>query len=216
MLVLPGITLGPKRTVELYQVWMQVLAKPALGHGTDTSRQNELTGMTNGDNQSLLAAIHNWSHISRPRSERPKEAAPWERYAVYFAGAAMLAGIGFASGFRRRDSRGDLLILAGLLIGLSFVVSPIVHSFYRLMLLPLVAALLDQGLPKETGRTLDWKLIVPVLVFVLTDFLTQIPGIGDTLRDLGAPLLSLMYLLWTGAMVLIRGKENQTAVQASR
>jgi hypothetical protein len=212
LLILPGITLGPQRTIELYQVWIQVLAKPALGHGKDTSRLNELTGMTSTDNQSLLAAIHNWRYFSLPRTERPQEAAPWERDVVYVIGTTMLAGIGFAGGFRRRDSRRELLIIAGLLIGLAFVVSPIVHNFYHLLMLPLIAALLDQGKVREPGGATDWKLLLPVIVFVTIDFMAAIPGIGPLLRDLGAPLLSLVYLMWAGAMVLIKAKHNKPAI----
>jgi hypothetical protein len=212
--IIPGIALGPKRTVELYHVWFQVLAEPALGHGSDTSRLNELTGMTSTDNQSLLAAIHNWRYYSLPRSERPQEAAPWERNLVYLVSAAMLAGVGFAVGIRRRDSRRELLVIAGLLIGMAFVVSPIVHSFYHLLVLPLVAALLDQGLSHGQGRAADWKLLLPVFVFMLVDLLSPTPGIGTALRDLGAPLLSLIYLMWAGAMVLTKWKqkENQPAM----
>jgi len=211
LIILPGITLGPARTIELYQVWIQVLAKPALGHGSDTSRLNELTGMTSTDNQSLLAAIHNWRYFSLPRNERPQEAAPWERDLVYVIGAAMLAGIFFAAGFRRQDSRRDMVVFAGLLIGLAFVVSPIVHNFYHLLMLPLVAALLDKGLVQKPGDAADWKLILPVSVFMLVDLMALMPNISPTLKDLGAPLLSLIFLMGAGTMVLIRQKENQLA-----
>jgi H+/gluconate symporter-like permease len=121
----------------------------------------------------------------------------------------MLAGVGFAAGIRRQDSRRELLIIAGLLIGLAFVVSPIVHNFYHLLMLPLVAALLDQGLAQKPGRKADWKLLLPVIVFVLVDFIAVMPLAGPLLRDLGVPLLSLIYLMWTGAMVLTKWRENQ-------
>src|SRR5471030_2512999 len=93
LVIIPGVVSGPKRTVELYQVWVQVLAGPALGHGTDTSRQRELTGMNYTDNQSLLAAIHNWKYHNLPRVQRPAKAAPWERHCVYAIGLLMLAWI---------------------------------------------------------------------------------------------------------------------------
>jgi hypothetical protein len=213
LIILPGIVLGPKRTIELYQVWVQVLVKPALGHGTDTSRLKELTGMTSTDNQSLLAGIHNWRYYFLPRNQRPQEAAPWERHVVYLVGAAMMAGVGFAAGIRRRDSGRELLVIAGLLMGLACIVSPVVHNYYYLLMLPLVVALLDEGLTQKPGRAIDWKLLLPVLVFMLTNFMAQLPGIGTSLRDLGAPLLSLIYLMWSGAMVLIKwkGKQNQAA-----
>lgn len=212
LIILPGVTLGSKRTAELYQVWIEVLAKPALGHGTDTSRLTELTGMTSTDNQSMLAAIHNWRYYSLPRNQRPQEAAPWERHAVYLIGVLMLAGIGFAAGMRREDSPQELLIFAGLLVGLGFVVSPVVHNFYHLLMLPLIGALLDQGMAQKPGRATDWKLLLPVIVFVTIDLMAAMPVIGPALRDLGAPLLSLIYLMCTGAMVLVKGEQNQPSV----
>ena len=211
LLIIPMAVLGPKQTIESYRTWVQVLAKPALGQGTDTSRLHELTGMTSTDNQSLLATIHNWRYHSLPRNQRPQSAAPRERYLVYIISAAMLAGIGFAVGIRRRDSRRELIIIAGLLIGLTFVVSPVAHNYYYLLMLPLVAALLDQGLAQKPERAADWKLLLPVLVFMLTDLMVRMPFIGATLRDLGAPLLSLIYLMWSGAMVLVRRPEKFTA-----
>jgi hypothetical protein len=196
LVIIPGVVSGPKRTVELYQVWVQVLAGPALGHGTDTSRQRELTGMNYTDNQSLLAAIHNWKYHNLPRVQRPAEAAPWERHCVYAIGVLMLAGICATMGFRRHDSRRELLIITGLLIGFALVVNPVAHNFYYLLMLPLIAALLDQGLPLEPGRAADWKLLLPIFVFVLIDFMGAMPVLGPFLKDLGLPLLSLIYLMW--------------------
>lgn len=209
LIIIPTAALGPKQTIESYRTWVQVLAKPALGQGTDTSRLHELTGMTSTDNQSLLAAVHNWRYCFLPRNQRPQAAAPWERHLVYLISAAMLAGIGLAVGIRRRDSRRELLIIAGLLIGLTFVVCPVVHNFYYLLMLPLVAALLDQGLA-QAGRAADWKFLLPVLVFMLTDLMARMPVIGSSLRDLGTPLLSLIYLMWSGAMILVK-RRNFTA-----
>jgi hypothetical protein len=144
--VLPAVTLGPSRTVALYGSWIHVLAGPALGHGTDTSRTHELTGMTSTDNQSLLAFIHNWRYWRIPRKQRPPAAMPGERYAVYGVGIALLLAIAVAAKWRRRDQPRELLLVVGLLISLSFVISPIVHNYYYLGLLPLIAGLLDYGL----------------------------------------------------------------------
>lgn len=202
--VLPAITLGPARTVELYRNWIDVLAKPALGHGTDTSRAKELTGMTATDNQSLLAFFHNWKYHRLPRTERPPEAAQAERNAVYVVGALMLLGVGAVSGIRRQDSPQDLLIIAGLLVGLAFVVSPIVHNYYYLVLLPLVVALLDRSLANGTSRPADKKLLTVLIIFMAADLLARIPGIGNYLRDLGVPLLSMITMVCAGAMVLLR------------
>ena len=202
-MILPVATLGPKRTVELYQLWGEVLAKPALGHGSDTSRAHELTGMSATDNQSLLVFIHNWRHHDLPRKARPPEAAPWERYAVYAIGTLMLAGIGVAVGLRRRDTPRELLLICGLLIGLAFVVSPIVHNFYYLVLLPLIAALVDYGLAGGARRGTASMLRLTLIVFMTIDILARMPALGPWLRDLGLPLLSLIALMIAGVRVLL-------------
>lgn len=200
--VLPVATLGPKRTSELYQCWIEVLAKPALGHGTDTSRLRELTGMGSTDNQSLLATIHNWSNHSLPRDQRPAEAAPWERQTVYAVGALMILATLYVIGFRRSDLPHELLAIAGLLIGIALVTSPIVHNFYYLLMLPLVAALIDLALPHGNMPGVNWKLMLPVVVFMLGDLLARLPGIGRMLRDNGVTTLSLLWLLAAGMMFL--------------
>ncbi|HEV2693345.1 MAG TPA: glycosyltransferase family 87 protein [Verrucomicrobiae bacterium] len=200
--VLPLVILGPKRTTELYQCWIEVLAKPALGHGADTSRLKELTGMGSTDNQSLLATIHNWTYHSLTRDQRPAEAAPWERNTVYAVGALMIISTLYVIGLRRTDSPQELLVIAGLLVGIALVVSPIVHNFYYLLMLPLVAALIDLGLPQANRPGLNWKFILPVVIFMLGDLLARMPGIGRMLRDNGITTLSLLWLLAAGTLFL--------------
>ncbi|MDR3458319.1 MAG: glycosyltransferase family 87 protein [Verrucomicrobiae bacterium] len=200
--VLPLATLGPKRTTELYQCWIEVLAKPALGHGTDTSRLRELTGMGSTDNQSLLATLHNWTHHSLPRDQRPAEAAPWERNTVYAVGALMIIATLCVTGFRRTDSPHELLAITGLLVGIALVASPIVHNFYYLLMLPLVSVLIDLGLPQGNQSKMNWKLLLPVVVFMLGDLLARLPGIGRMLRDNGVTTVSLLWLLAAGTVFL--------------
>jgi hypothetical protein len=206
--LLPLATLGPARTAELYRNWTEVLAKPALGHGTDTSRASELTGMSSTDNQSLLAFIHNWMHHDLPRRQRPAQASPFARQMTYAVGVLMLAGIAVVSGFRRKDSRRDAVIIIGLLVGLSFVVSPIVHNFYYFLMVPLVAALLDYSVAESTRRGVKWRMPLVVAVFMAVDILARLPKIGPFLRDCGIPLLSLIWLMFAGAWVLRRDKSR--------
>jgi alpha-1,2-mannosyltransferase len=207
LLVLPAAAMGPRRTSELYREWVEVLAKPALGHGTDTSRARELTGMGSTDNQSLLAFIHNWRYHSLPHRERPVEAAPSERYEAYVAGALMLVGILLAAGTRRHDSSRELVLTNGLLVALSLVVSPIVHNFYYLLMMPLVTVLLERGLGGET-RTLNWSWLSPLLIFMVIDLAARLPGIGPWLRDAGFPCLSLVYVMGSAAVALVKPSKN--------
>lgn len=204
LLVLPVVTLGPNRSLELCKVWVEVLAKPALGKGTDTSRLSELTGMNSTDNQSLLSAVHSLRYLNLPPKQRPQFAAQWERNLVYIVGAAMLVGIGLVAGIRRRDSPRELVVIAGMLVGLSLVVSPTVHCYYHLLMLPLVAALVDPGLASRQGQQTRWKWLVPVILFTLTDAMAQLPIVGQWLQACGVPLWGLICLMAAGAMVLIK------------
>jgi len=213
--VLPLVTLGPKRTTELYQCWIEVLAKPALGHGTDTSRLRELTGMGSTDNQSLLATIHNWTYHSLVTRERPAEAAAWERNLVYAVGSILVIGIIFVMGLRRTDSPHELLVAIGLLVGIALVVSPIVHNFYYLLTLPLVAAFVDLGLGSTSQAKLDWKMLLPVVIFMLGDLLARLPKIGPLLRDNGITTLSLLWLLAAG-IIFLACQSKQHRISATR
>jgi hypothetical protein len=206
LVMVPSVALGPARTIELYRNWVDVLAKPALGHGSDRSRAKELTGMTATDNQSLLAFIHNWKYHNLPRMERPPEAAPGERYAVYVIGAVMLIATGLVAGIRRQDGPMDLLIISGILIGMAFIVSPIVHNYYYLGLLPLVAGLLKNGL--ENSKAAGKKVWGVLGFFMLADLLARVPGVGNQLRDLGVPMLSMVAMMCLGAWILLRKDET--------
>jgi hypothetical protein len=212
---LPVATLGPQRTRELYQCWFEVLAKPALGQGTNTSRQSELTGMGSTDNQSLLAMIHNWANHSQPCARRPVNAAEWERNVVYVAGGLMIIGVLLVIGRRRKDNPHQLCIITGLLVGLALLINPIVHNFYYLLLLPLVAALVDLGMPLEEIGAPDWAMLLPIVAFTLTDLLARIPGVGPLLRVWGVTTLSLVWLLGASALVLLRsGKARGDLISA--
>jgi hypothetical protein len=210
LVLLPTAAFGPKQTVELYRTWIHVLAKPAVGLGTDTSRREELTGMNGTDNQSLLAFIHNWQYHDLPRKKRPAEAAPAARQACYVVGVLMLLGAGIVSGFRKQDSTRELFIIVGLLVGVALVINPVIHNFYYLLLLPLVAALLDGKLTEAENSASVWKLPLVLWVFMLTDLLARLPTIGPRLRDWGLPLLSMVWMLGAGAAALLKAESKQT------
>lgn len=208
LVLLPAAALGPARSLHLYRDWIQVLAKPALGTGADKSRRGELTGMSSTDNQSLLAAVHNWRYHDLPRGRRPREAAPAERLPTYAFGLLALAAIALAAGFRRSDSACDLLIFCGLLIAVALVISPIVHNYYYLLLIPLITALLDRAWPLDPHKSPAWRILFPLLFFSATDIIVRLPGIGGLLRDLGLPLLSLLCLVATGIVLLFTSVQS--------
>jgi len=212
--VIPVAVCGPGRTIELYQTWVRVVIQPGMGKGADTSRSGELTGMNGTDNQSLLAAIHNWSYHNVPRSKRPKDAAPVAHKVAYGIGALLLAVLLMSS----RRSRGEASSMHMILCVTGFtavwlVATPVAHNFYYLLMLPLVSAVLyKSGLFER--RNPDWKLLGTVVAFMVVDFLARLPSIGNWLRDCGAPLLSLLALFACGIYLLIRERRDEiTAVR---
>jgi len=212
--VLPAMTMGTGRTVELYRNWIQVLAGPALGQGTDISRVRELTGMAGTDNQSLLAFLHNWRYHDLPRQQRPQEAPAVERHAAYAIGALLLLGITLAIGSRRRDTPRELLVAAGLLIGVALVVNPVSHNFYFLLLLPLVTGLLHRGLERPARRVATLLPLLVLVVFMLTDVMARMPVIGPWLRDIGLPLLSVVGMMAAGTVLLRANPERNHLLAA--
>jgi hypothetical protein len=173
-----------------------------MGSGADTSRRAELTAMNGTDNQSLLAAIHNWQFHNLPRAKRPAVATPVARK-VDYAISALLFAVLLMSSWRPRGQASSLHMILSI-IGFTavwLVASPVVHNYYYLLTLPMVAALINESGLFER-RSPDWKLLGPVVVFMIVDFTARLPLIGNWLRDGGAPLLSLLLMLACGIRLL--------------
>lgn len=200
--VLPVTALGMDRTIELYRTWTTVLVRPGFGQGIESTRAQELS-MTAMDNQSLLAVIHNFGHYSTVRDQRPSEPATSTRVTTYLIGILTIFGIGMAAVKRRDNSPRTDLVIVGLLIGWSFILTPIVRNSYFLLLLPLLAALIDYRLPNRIYKFRDLKLPWAVVFFMITDMVVRVPGVGGRLRDLGIPLLSVIWLMGAGVLILL-------------
>jgi len=205
LVVLPVVALGPKRAVESYRTFVDVLVKPGLGTGSDASRAQELTNMGATDNQSLLATIHRWSYAP---SQRPPKAMPTERLTSYAVGSLMLLGWSFVAGWRRKDSPRQLALLFGTLMGITLVISPVSHNYYFLLLLPLIAGLVDEALTLHRQGSRDRTIIISLCAFMVVDMLARLPGIGGWLRELGLPLLTMVGLICLGALLVYRHRRS--------
>ncbi|MDB6058528.1 MAG: hypothetical protein JWO95_2372 [Verrucomicrobiales bacterium] len=210
-LLLPALVMGPSRTIENYQTWFEVIIKPGLGAGTDTSRAHELTAMNATDNQSLLAFFHNWQYHEIKRDQRPAKAGSGARVAVYVTGCLMLLGFCFVAGKSGGDdSPQHILLLAGILIGTALLINPVVHNYYYLLLLPLLTSLVHHRLTNAAPSSPLTSVSTLLITFTLIDILTRMPNIGPWLRDVGAPLLSVVALLITAAAIRIREQPVST------
>jgi hypothetical protein len=211
LLVLPAVTLGIQRTRDLYQCWYEVLAKPALGQGTDTSRLSELTGMGSTDNQSILNVLHNWHNFNVKTGQRPVVATTVERGTASAIGIVVALVAFFYIGFHRCDSPQELLVVAGLLLALGLLLNPIIHNFYFLLMLPLVSALFDFGLSQGERKLPARVFLAPVFFFLVADVLSRLPVIGHQLRGWGVPTAGLLWLTAAGVIFLARQKQAHVA-----
>ena len=201
LLVIPMVALGPQRAAESYKTLIDVLVKPGLGAGNDTSRAQELTNMGATDNQSLLATIHRWSF--RP-DKRPLKATRLERFTSYAVGGSLLLGWSLVSGWRRKDSPRHFILLFGTLIGITLILSPVAHNYYFLLLMPLMVGLVDESLAAQERGARDWPIDISLIGFMVIDILARLPKIGNVLRELGLPFLSVVGLICLAAIIVSR------------
>jgi hypothetical protein len=216
LVVIPGLALGPARTVATYQRWMEVLVLPSLGQGADTSREHELTGMNATDNQSVLTFIHNWMYHDEPLATRPREAAPVARRLALVIAVASLAAVLAAAGWKRPESPRAMLLLVGLLTGVGLLFNPIVHSYYFLLLLPLVVALVDRQLDVTTPRGRWWTTTVVLVAFMGIGTVSSLESFRLIARDVGLLLGTLVAVMILGVAALraeVRALANSAGLQ---
>ncbi len=202
LIAIPALVCGPTRTVALYRDWVNVLLLPGLGAGSDASRAAELTGMNSTDNQSLLAFIHNWSHRGLTLEARRQPASAAARAAAALAGLAMLAAACWAAGRRRTENRRAAYGFAGMLTGIMLLMSPVTHSFYLVLLIPLLMALVDSGL--DAGITPRRRLTLATILglFWVVDLIIRLVPKNGVVPTLGLPTLTVLMLLTAGAWML--------------
>ena len=200
--VIPAVWYGPAGAVTTYRQWVEALAKPMLGRGTDTSRDGELIRMGGTDNQSVLALVHQLASLIRRVAEVPGDVSPAERGLAFGIGVGALAAVLAAAGVRTRESTRAVVLFSGLLVGVALLFTPVIHNFYFLLLLPVVAALVDRhmGFPAPPG--LARASVTALVLFAGTDVVARLTFLGLGLRQIGIPLLTLLGLMAVGAAVM--------------
>ena len=197
-----GLVAIPARTVALYRDWVNVLLLPGLGAGNDASRAAELTGMNSTDNQSLLAFIHNWSHRGMTLEARRQPASAAARAAAALAGLAMLAAACWAARWRRNENTRSAYGFAGMLTGIMLLMSPVTHSFYLVLLIPLLMALVDSGLDVRITPRHRCALATILGLFWIVDLIIRLVPKNGVVPTLGLPTLTVLMLLTAGAWML--------------
>jgi hypothetical protein len=194
--LIPALVLGPGRTSELYATQFEVLVKPALGLGTDTSRGTELLDAGGTVNQSFQMVLHLTLHYGE--ATPPPQPAAWVRGVHWLLVAALTALVLLRQGRAvDLDGRGTVG-LVGLLGVIMVLASPVCHLHYFTLVVPLALVVLDQLLD---GRA-HWSCWVALLLPPAGYTAFMVPGLAS-LRDLGLPLYATM-ALWLAGWVTLR------------
>lgn len=200
--VIPGLYLGPVRTVACYREMTRSVLLPGLGGGgDDASRAAELTNQTATEGQSILTALHNSLHYDL--STRPPKASPTLRYISYVIGGLLTLTALAAFGWRRRDDGVDVVMVFGLLVLNMLMISPVCHLHYYSLALPLVTALVADRCQYHEELTLGAWLLVLLTLNAVANLLPQLPDM-NLVRDCGLSMYGNLLVWLMGVVVLVR------------
>jgi hypothetical protein len=223
LLLVPMAAMGPARTVGAYRDLARVLIGPALGVGGDSTRAEELIETTATDNQSFQSAMQ--ASLHPDRDTRPRHAALPVRLAALGLGGVLTLLTLWAARGRRAASGPGLVLFVGCLTLIMLMLSPVCHSHYFSLELPLVATLLALSWGGRSrlsawyiGSTeespLGWGTAVLFVAVVLGNVLPQVPALF-VLRDRGLPALTAL-LLWFVAWRALARQPGAEAGEAAR
>jgi hypothetical protein len=223
LILVPVAVMGPQRTGQAYADLAKVLVGPALRLGGDDTRAAELILVTSTDSQSFLAMIHNTIHLDR--DHRPAEATPEVRHAHWLLAAGFTL-ITLAIGWKRRNENGPaVVLLVGCLTLVMVLTSPVCHTHYFMMAIPMVAGLLVCRWESRrwTGEPLGVAWVALIAAQIVGTAIPLLPNL-DVLKDVGLMTYVVAGLWLLSAVRLIRGskparmpaqEEGEQAAQAA-
>ncbi len=211
--IIPVAVFGWPRTVQYYVEYDRKVLRPGLGDEGEQARARELTDTVSTDSQSLLAMLHNTSHLDR--ATRPRNASALLRR-WHWAGGLCLLFVTLIAAWRgsRATGRTDTVVFLGALIFNMLILSPVCHLHYFCLMIPLVMGLL--AVWQEERGTSTWIGVVPVFcsIHLLTGLLPAIPGL-ELLRDIGLATWGALPLWLIGCGILWRGQTQRALGFAS-
>ncbi|HTU18771.1 MAG TPA: glycosyltransferase family 87 protein [Gemmataceae bacterium] len=208
LMVIPGIVLGPNRTIACYRKMTHTVLLPGLGSGDDASRAAELTNQTATEGQSILTVLHNMLHYDL--ATRPPKASPALRCISYLLGGLLTLTVLAAFGWRQRDDGIDIVLLLGLLTLNMLLISPVCHLHYFSLLLPLVMALAADHWQKCDSVWLSPWLLGILFVNGIANLLPHLPNM-NLLRDCGSAMFGNL-LVWLMGVAVLWRRTRLTAV----
>ena len=208
MIVIPVTVMGPARALDSYRVFYHEVLLAGVTGNTKSVRAKELTGITSTENNSPMAIMHNLMYPAK--KNRPSVAARWVRAAHWGISLLLTAVALFASGLKwngriagKIEAEPGEIVLFGTLIPAMLITSPVFHSHYVSMAIPLVSALLSVIWCKYSyaHMPLSWKITF-LLLFISQTVACIDRGIFLVVRDSGLVLLSTAILLSASIYIL--------------
>lgn len=201
LIVVPVVVMGPKGTADCYRSLARGLVLPALGRGGDHVRDDELIKATRNDSQSIECVIHKTIHLDA--ATRPEEVSSFARRASRVTGVVLTLLTLVAAGWRR-DAPGPLTCLfAGALSFLMMALSPVCHTHYFALSVPLVMGLLAADRARHQKATPGVVTAVLLLFYLAGNLLPLLPQL-EILKDTGAALYAGLGLWLAGCLQMRR------------
>jgi hypothetical protein len=194
--LIPLAVFGPERAVSTTVAFAEGTILPGL-----TSKpgrlSRELTDMNATDNQSIQAVIHNALYLDR--DTRPATAAFGTKLAHVLIGLTLI-GWTLAASRRIPDERYRTFFTLGGLIILTVPITPVNHTHYMVLALPVVLGLVYRE--QELRGNFGWGavLVVVMSLHLASGILPRLPFIPgyDAMRDLGVTMLGTLVVWWAG------------------
>jgi Glycosyltransferase family 87 len=206
LLLIPAAAVGPGQTVVWYRELGEVLVGPALGMGENKSRASELIDVTASDSQSFQALLHNTWYLNPVT--RPREVDPLARKLHWLIGAGLTLAT-LLAGWRHRQARGPAMaIFVGALVLVMLLLSPVCHTHYFSMAVPVVMGLMALSWDRQAAAGADMastRLNVGLMALIGVMYAGFIPPLlppMQVLRD-ACWMTYAMLILWLTACVTL-------------
>jgi hypothetical protein len=177
-----------------------VLVEPALGVGDDKTRAEELINVTATDSQSFRSMIHNTLYLDR--THRPPQASPLVQKIHWLLGALFTLATLAIAGFRRKLTGPALVLFVGSLTLIMILMSPVCHTHYFALSLPLVMGLIGWIWERSGKAELSPGIIGIIALQVIGNTLPLLPA-TEILKDVGLATYAAL-MLWLLACVALR------------
>jgi hypothetical protein len=200
LVVLPVAAIGPARTVACYRSLAESLILPAIGQGGGHVLDDELIKATRNDSQSIQCVIHKTMYFDPVT--RPEMVSNGARQAHRVLGFVLTLLTLAASGWRRVDRGPGACLLVGALSFLMMALSPVCHTHYFALSLPLVMGLLAADRERR-GTAVPAVATVTLLALNLAGNVLPLLPPFEVLKDTGMALYAGL-LLWAGACLAMR------------